>query len=435
MPTKKETGIKWAWEKHSKLIAEMKYLDDGDEPMNANQEKRWNELLAESQKTMAWIRTETGGGPSDVIAGFADDTEQYNKDIAEMASNDDALNHRSGSGSGGPSPVGGWTNKHTGEPVTVLAPRERLTALHPGSENLCVGRLLRAMALGKPDLAEAEIEAASSTTTNWAAGYLVNESLSANIIDLARDKSVLLAAGAITIAMDSSTLSIARVASDVTFAVHAENATITASDFGFDRVNLTAYTIAALVKVSRELMSDAANFDELITDQLAKSIAVQLDTFGLVGTGSAQPLGITNSAEVKEIAVGGALDYDTLLDAVEDVWDSNGRPDAYILRPAQAIALAKLKKASEANNYASGDLPDEITRLQRLVSNSVISGEAYLGQFTNNVLLGIREEILIEATTQGGNSFEENAIYFRITFRGDWAIEHGNMLVKMTGIS
>jgi hypothetical protein len=62
--------------------------------------------------------------------------------------------------------------------------------------------------------------------------------LSARVIDLARNRTVVFRAGAQTVPMTSQTLALARLTSEGSPAWKSENATITAADMVFDRVAL-----------------------------------------------------------------------------------------------------------------------------------------------------------------------------------------------------
>ena len=334
-----------------------------------------------------------------------------------------------------------WFDTASGREIRVLGRKDRMAdqveapvdMTANDANQLSFGRYLRGIATGRWDGAELE-HRVMGTGDNVLGGYLVPAKLAARVIDRARDRSVLIAAGAQTVPITSDNLSIARVNTDPTISTKAENAAFSAVDVNFVTVNLYPQTIGCLVKASRELIEDSINGAALIEQIVADALAAQIDKYGLVGTGSAQPLGILNSTGigVQTTAIGGALDYDGLLDAVEDVYDSNGEPNAYVVTPAISVAVAKLKVNSEANHYATA--PPLVAEMTEYVTNAMDSGNAIVGAF-ENVMIGVRQDAKVEVSTEADDAFEKHQVHIKVTYRGDFALEHADQFVTLTGIS
>jgi HK97 family phage major capsid protein len=121
----------------------------------------------------------------------------------------------------------------------------------------------------------------SMTTTTGAA--IVPTIWAANVIDRARNIARVMQAGAQIVPMESKVLQIGRLTVDPTAAFRAEGGTITASDPTFDYVQLSAKTMSALVVGSIEWFADASNAGELVSEALAKALALQLDLNALYG--------------------------------------------------------------------------------------------------------------------------------------------------------
>jgi HK97 family phage major capsid protein len=104
------------------------------------------------------------------------------------------------------------------------------------------------------------------------------------VIDLARNATRVLQAGATTVPMTAQTLKLARLTGEGTPAWKTENAAITAADMTFDSVIFTARTLVRLVTLSVELFEDADNLQYaflayLRADvQLAQPAAFNVDT-------------------------------------------------------------------------------------------------------------------------------------------------------------
>ena len=128
-----------------------------------------------------------------------------------------------------------WRDCRSGKEVRVLGRDQSFADLHKGGDQLSLGRAVRALIVGSWADAPAE-HRALSTTANPTAGILAPNPLSATVIDKARALSVLSNAGARVVDIPSGTLTIARVATDATMEVHAENTAFSGSDIVFDAV-------------------------------------------------------------------------------------------------------------------------------------------------------------------------------------------------------
>jgi HK97 family phage major capsid protein len=120
----------------------------------------------------------------------------------------------------------------------------------PNRPPLSFDKFLRGIASGNWDNAPEERALSEGTLT---AGHLVPTPLSSRVIDLARNASRVLQAGAITVPMGSQTLKLARLTGEGTPAWKNENASITAADMTFDSVTFQARTLVRLVTLSVEL--------------------------------------------------------------------------------------------------------------------------------------------------------------------------------------
>ena len=170
--------------------------------------------------------------------------------------------------------------------------------LIPDDQPLSFDRYLRGLATGNWDGAEHERALSEGTAT--AGGHLVPTPLSARVIDLARNRTGVFQAGAITVPMTAQTLKLARLTSEGTPAWKTENAAITDADMTFDSVTFTARTLVRLVNLSVELFEDAdPSSEEVIARAFAAQLALELDRVALRGTGTApEPRGVLNQSGV-----------------------------------------------------------------------------------------------------------------------------------------
>jgi HK97 family phage major capsid protein len=223
-------------------------------------------------------------------------------------------------------------------------------AIEPTDHELSFDRYLCGMATGQWEGAEHERALAEGSV--GAGGALVPAPLSARVIDLARNRTVVFRAGAQTVPMGSQTLALARLTSEGTPAWKSENATITAADMVFDRVTFTARTLVRTILLSVELFEDADPSSEgIIANAFAGQMAVELDRVALLGTGTPpEPRGVLNQTGVTLTDHGAAgtaiTNYDWWLDAIGAVRAAGFEPNAHIQAPRSSTSLSKLKEAT-----------------------------------------------------------------------------------------
>jgi HK97 family phage major capsid protein len=273
-------------------------------------------------------------------------------------------------------------------------------AIDPAEHELSFDKYLRGLATARWDGAEHERALAEATV--GAGGALVPAPLSARVIDLARNRTVVMRAGAQTVPMGSQTLALARLTSEGTPAWKTENAAITAADMVFDRVTFTARTLVRLITLSVELFEDADPSSEgVIANAFAGQMAVELDRVALLGTGTApEPRGVLNQSGVTLTdhgAAGTAIsNYDWWLDAIGAVRAAGFEPNAHIQAPRSSTSLSKLKE-STTNAYLTppaGLLPMLTTKsvpINLTVGASTDTSLVFTADWSN-LLVGIRTD-------------------------------------------
>jgi HK97 family phage major capsid protein len=272
-------------------------------------------------------------------------------------------------------------------------------------EPLSLGRWLRGIATGEWD--GAEHERAMSIGTATAGGHLVPSPLSARVIDLARNATRVMQAGAVTVPMTASTLKLARLTGEGTPGWKTENAAITANaDLAFDAVTFTARTLTRIITLSLELAEDAdPSSDAVIANSFAAQIASELDRAALRGSGTPpEPKGVLNQSGVTLTTHGaaGALiavatAYDWHLSAAGLVRAANFTPNAHIQAPRTTTSLSKLREATTSAYLAPPPsmLPMLVTSavpINLTVTTSTDCSEIYTGQW-DQLLIGIRTDL------------------------------------------
>ncbi|WP_081558320.1 phage major capsid protein [Rhodococcus sp. BH4] len=287
-------------------------------------------------------------------------------------------------------------------------------------------RLVRGMVTG--DWRGASEERAMLEGTNSAGGFLVPTPLADHVIDLARNKIQVLAAGATTVPMTSQTLRIPRLTGEGSPTWRNELATISAADMTFDSVTLTARSLDRLILVSNELFQDSdPSAGDVIAHSFAAQIALALDLAALRGSGVAPiPLGILGTSGVTVTshgANGTAMSYDFLLDAMATVRGNNFEPNAAIVAPRTLQSLSKAKDTQ--GRYLDPPtgliplLPSKQVPINNTVGTSSDTSELYVGQW-DQLYIGIRAGFSLRLLPE--RYADQGAVGFLANIRADIAV-------------
>jgi len=134
---------------------------------------------------------------------------------------------------------------------------------------------------------------AMGESVNETGGYTVPPEFSNDLIDL-REQYGVFRRNAKVMPMNSDTLTIPRRASGLTAYYVAEAGSITASDMGWDQVNLVAKKLAVLARYSSEVNEDSIlDFANTLADEIAYAFANAEDQAGFNGDGTSTYGGIT----------------------------------------------------------------------------------------------------------------------------------------------
>lgn len=130
-----------------------------------------------------------------------------------------------------------------------------------------------------------------------------------------------------------------------------ESGEIPEDDEIFDQINLGAFKLATLVKISEELLNDAAfNMETYIAKEFARRIGSAEEESFLVGNGTGKPTGLFTSAEVGVTAASQtAITLDEVLDLYHSLREPYRRNAAFILNDSTVKSIRKLKDTT--GNY------------------------------------------------------------------------------------
>lgn len=193
---------------------------------------------------------------------------------------------------------------------------------------------------------------------------LIPEEQSRDIIEMARDQSVVMQAGARQLNFQhSSPHKYPRKTGASTANWTAESATIAQSGLTWDQVSLTPNKLAALTVLSNEVLLLAdPGIEALVREDFAETFALEMDRVALEGSGSgSQPQGVANYTYVaaNPSALGTAAVYDEYADMVHVLRGQNLLKGnlAWIMHPNQWNATVQMKDLTlqQLNRRALGD--------------------------------------------------------------------------------
>jgi len=311
------------------------------------------------------------------------------------------------------------------------------------------GRYIRTMITGDSRHGEAEARALSIGISP-SGGYLVPEPLSAQVLDLARNRTAVVNVGATSIPMESNTLDLARVTSDPVAGWKAENESAEFSEMTFGRYRMTARTLVALIRMSVELVEDATNLSGIVENAIAQSLAIELDRAALFGSGvGSEPLGLFNVEGTNEISLGdngGALDSLVIFfQARQPILEANGEDMGcgVIMAPRTQIEIESLKDTTGQAIVP----PPAWTNMRRFSTNQIgvdmEHGTAenasccFVGDF-REMLIGMRTALSIELSRQAGDAsgsaFKELQVWLRAYLRADILVARPSWFTIIKGI-
>ncbi len=323
------------------------------------------------------------------------------------------------------------------------------TSLDDQQGGFSLGRFFKA--LSTKDWSGARMEKkALGEASGPAGGYLVPEEYVSGVKDRITAESVVRKAGATVYPMSTDTLNIPKVSGGATAYWLGENTQIPTNDPAFGQIQLVAKMLAAMVKVSNQLLSDSSGAAEMaIRRDVAKTISLAEDLAFLQGSGSGnEPRGIINTTNVNEVSLGPNGDtptFDDIYEALYQVEKNNGVATAWIMHPRTKNTLRKIQDSQGHYLYTlSPSLrePDTLAGIPVYLTTQIpinlnvgsSSDCSYIivGQF-NEAIIG--ERLGMEfAVDQSGTAFEFYQSWVRAISRLDFALRTPEVFCKVTGV-
>ena len=214
-----------------------------------------------------------------------------------------------------------------------------------------------------------------------------------DFIDVLRNESSVMQAGATMLrGLQGNVVIPKKTAASSAGWIATEGAAASESEFTSGSVTMSPKVIGAFTDATRLLLQQSSlDVENLIRDDLTKSIATAIDLGALAGSGSSgQPTGIANTSGINTTTFAAANPTWAEIVAMESAVANDNALNgslAYICRPADFGTLKTTEKASGTAQFVVS--PDNTMNGYNVIrSNQVTSGDFYFGNFAD-LLIGM----------------------------------------------
>ena len=214
-----------------------------------------------------------------------------------------------------------------------------------------------------------------------------------DFIDVLRNSSSVMQAGATMLrGLQGNVVIPKKTAASSAGWIATEGAAASESEFTSGSVTMSPKVIGAFTDATRLLLQQSSlDVENLIRDDLTKSIATAIDLGALAGSGSSgQPTGIANTSGINTTTFAAANPTWAEIVAMESAVANDNALNgslAYICRPADFGTLKTTEKATGTAQFVVS--PDNSMNGYNVIrSNQVTSGDFYFGNFAD-LLIGM----------------------------------------------
>ena len=222
-------------------------------------------------------------------------------------------------------------------------------------------------------------------------GNLVQTDLdAANFIDLLRNSSALDQAGATTLTGLQGNIAIPRQSGAATAYWVAEGGAPTESQQAIQQVSMVPRTCGAFTDISRKLLIQSSlDVEQMVRNDIAKVIALEIDRAALYGTGSSnEPLGLHNTSGIgTESITANNPTFAQVVNMESDVAAANALMGnlAYITGATIRGAM-KVKAKDSGSGLFLWDGNNTVNGYNAYMSNQVEAGDIWFGNWSDCII-------------------------------------------------
>ncbi len=282
-----------------------------------------------------------------------------------------------------------------------------------------------------------------SEGTGSAGGFLVPTEFRALVLEKL-NKDAVIRPRATVIPMSRDKMEVPAESGGVTVYWVGESTAITSSDVSFAQIVLNTNKLAGLSAMSRELFEDSAvAVVDYVGRAFAKAFQAEEDKKFMTGSGTGEPKGLRQYAVTSLAQAGANLAADDVIKLFYTL-PVQYRRNAVWLMHNSIIKLVRLLKDSQGRYLWTdglGDAPATLLGRPVLEQNDIPTN---LGGGTNEseiwfgdlsyYLVGDRQEMGIETTTEGAGAFEKHQVVVKVWERLDGQLGITDAFVKLTAV-
>jgi HK97 family phage major capsid protein len=280
-----------------------------------------------------------------------------------------------------------------------------------------------------------------SVATASGGGYITPAVYSNQMTPLLTEEAQLTKMGITVITgVKGKTLTFPRLTSGVSVAYLAENIALSATAPVFDQDTVAPHIAGAYSAMSRLLAENAdPAAEQIVRSEFSRKAALFADQTGYFGTGSgSNPEGLFNNANVAVSSKATAITLDHCLDMISAVEARNGIVDAaktgFRMHPALWGKLRKAKGSTNDHYILSNDpssptkrsiqgYPVYVSTQMEIETGGTDSAYACVFGDHSQLVRFIWNDVIIETTNVGGDSFVKHQILVKLVWADDWFVK------------
>ena len=294
------------------------------------------------------------------------------------------------------------------------------------------GEICRAYVLGVNNSTPIDVRNIMESVTPSAGGATVAIDFAPEILGYLRANSMLTVLGSRVITIDEGSYQWPRIITDVTPETKVEGASFSEQEFQFDSIAIDPKTVGCVISASRELWADGISFPSTMAREVGAAMAQQIDAWAFTGDAVGSNLnGLLNNGSIPQQPVTGGVTWDMIADAAQTIREANVNSQLGVaLSPANYRALmdskdSELRWLNEAPSIAGTTYAP---------SSAMPDDKICVGAFGEFHLTGLRQNLLIETTTTGGDNWLRHSTSLKCSARIDYHTARDEAFVVITGV-
>jgi HK97 family phage major capsid protein len=356
-------------------------------------------------------------------------------------------------------------------PGSLIAARK--FTLKDEQKGIAAARFVRALAASRGDMQRAkhfmqkvynddlgtEIQRAMMASDLVAGGALIPPEYASEIIELLRARTVVRAAGARVLPMDSGSLTIRKSVSGTTASYVGESQDIPTTGVETGVINMVSKKLAAIVPISNDLLKFTSSpaADEYVRDDLVLEISIREDRAFLRDDGTQHtPRGLRSWALPGNVTTSNGTTATDIEDDFKDLLNDLESADVRLIRPAWFMHPTRknhLRNLRDANgNLIYPEIRGANATLYGWPIFTTTSLPANLGSGSDSeiMLVDMVDAIIAEASNleivvdgsasyvEAGtmkSAFSRDETLIRAITRHDFAMRHAESVAVKTGVA